>query len=329
MKLGLFSILTLILTMSFNVSALDDYRCVNSKAILSYVGENIPLGNSEYLDGEVLGRIFVTLDYDCQTRISPYTKATARIGLAHPTETIDSTVSGLKLRSLDFSNSIAGNPGTLVMMFTEAEHPTGRYNGSVRKAIFEVVKSGDISYENNKNGIQLWALGQFEMINYMWENHEPEYNDITFNQTISQTGTIPAYKASCDISHPSNITIPTLIKGVNEDVSIYFNISLNCTTNSLMENNIDLTVTPTNMNNSVLSQDKSTLIYNDGQVVTMNIFNNVGGSESPMLFSTKYQFNNDTQGNSFTIPMQANFKLGNNSDYGSFSFQTYISVHYN
>lgn len=326
MKIGLFLIFTL--AISFNSLALDDFRCINSNAKLSYEGVNIPLGDSEHLNGEVLGQIFVTLNYDCQTKTSQYSSATARIGITHPTETINSTVSGIKLRSLGFSQKVAGHKGTVVMEFTKAAHPTGRYAGTIRKAIFEVVKSGEVNYENNKNGIQLWASGEFKMLNYMWEGGSPEFYDIAFNQTFSQTDTIPVYNASCNITHPTNIDVPPLIPGVRTEVSSHFNIVLNCADKVVMQNNVQLTVNPVNTTGVTVSTDKTSLLYNSGgQVILMNIFNSVG-AETQMNFSTMYQFSNSSQGNSFTIPMRAKFLLGS-TGYGSFSFQTQISVQYN
>lgn len=316
------------LTISFNSLALEDYRCMNSNAKLSYEGVNIPLGDSDYLNGEVLGQIFVTLNYDCQTRTSKFSDATARIGITHPTETIDSTVSGIKLRSLDFSQNVAGHKGTMIMEFTEAAHPTGRYSGTMRKAIFEVVKSGQINYENNKDGIQLWASGEFKMLNYMWLGGSPEYYDIVFNQTSSQTSAIPVYNASCSITHPTNVELPALIPGTRTEVNSHFNVVLNCGNKAVMQNNVQLTVNPVNTTGVTLSQDKNSLLYNSGaQIILMSIFNSVG-TETQMAFSTMYQFSNSSQGSSFTIPMRAKFTLGS-IGYGSFSFQTQISVQYN
>ncbi|MGI9915890.1 hypothetical protein [Vibrio owensii] len=329
MKITLFLILAL--TISFNSLALDPYRCESSNAKLSYEGVDIPLGDSDYLNGEVLGQIFVTLTYRCQTQNSQFSNATARIGITHPTETIDSTVSGIKLRSLDFSQNVAGHKGTVIMEFTRAEHPTKEYAGTMKKAIFEVVKSGQINFENNKDGIQLWAAGEFKMLNYMWYGGAPEYYDIVFDQASSQTSSIPVYNASCNITHPTNIELPTLIPGTRDEVNSHFNVVLNCGNKAVMQNNIQLTVNPVNTTGVSLSADKSSLLYDFGdQVVSMNIFNSVG-TETPMLFSTMYQFNNSSQTNSFTIPMRAKFMLGftESIEYGSFSFQTQISVQYN
>jgi hypothetical protein len=327
----LYSLSILLLALSFNALALDNYRCENSDAKLSYEGVDIPLDNPNYLDGSVLGQVVVTLNYDCQTANTTYTSATGRIGIAYPTQTINSTTPGIKLRGRDFtSNSVSGRNGTVIMRFNNQQHPSGRYKGTVKKILFDVIKSGEVEYTQNKDGINLWGSGQFEIWNYLWLGGPPEYRDITFNKAHSQTNTIPVYLASCTISHPSSVVLPTLIKNVRHEVKSDFNIALNCPNKSVMENNITLNVTPANINNTTLSSDKSTLTYNDGKThVTMNIFNSVGGSKTQMFFSNKYQFVNDTESSSFIIPMHANFQVVPTSDYGDFTFQTQISVEYN
>jgi len=237
----LFFLPLLLVMLSFNVLALDNYRCTNSDAKLSYEGAEIPLDNSNYLDGSVLGQVFVTLNYDCKTLNTSYSSATGRIGIAYPTQTIDSTTPGIKLRGRDFAtNSVSGRNGTVIMMFDNRQHPTGRYQGTVKKVLFDVIKSGKIDYTQNKDGIKLWGSGQFEMWNYMWLGGPPEYRDVNFTESHSQTNTIPVYLASCTISHPSNVVIPNLIKNVQQEVNSDFNIILNCPNKSVMENNITL-----------------------------------------------------------------------------------------
>ncbi|GFO26375.1 ricin b lectin [Plakobranchus ocellatus] len=236
-----------------------------------------------------------------------------------------SNVEGIVLEGTFMVGGVAGVNNEII--FNQFKKPTYGNNqnisGTFNQPMFNVIKSGEIQ---NASSVTLNLATQYNLASFIYNTGGSAY---VSPSSVPNSQQIPVYNASCNVTHPTNVEVPALVKGVRDEVSSYFNIALNCADKSVMQNNVQLTVTPVNMTNVSLSLDKSSLLYNgNGQIVLMNIFNNLG-SESQMLFSTMYEFSNDAQGNSFTIPMRAKFQLGSSSGYGNFSFQTQITVRYN
>ncbi|MCY9872662.1 hypothetical protein [Vibrio barjaei] len=316
--------------------ALSNGECTFNNQKLTYTGVNLPSLNDIYKDGEVLGQLTLSASYSCKTyhvtNVGGNAGVVLQIGVLGARHSYlggnryKSNVSGITLES-SYVKQVAGynNELHLVRFSKPAYSNQQNVNGVLNLPIFDVIKSGKIS---SANSVSLNLNSPFYLTSHLYDSGDG-YGIFMSPNSVPNTAPIPVYNASCNVTHPTNVQVPALVKGVRDEVSSYFNIALNCADKSVMQNNVQLTVTPVNMTNVSLSSDKSTLLYNgNSQMVIMNIFNNLG-SESQMLFSTMYEFSNDSQGSSFTIPMRAKFQLGSSSGYGNFSFQTQITVRYN
>ncbi len=330
MNLSRFLILLLVFA-SKAALALNSGECTFTNQKLTYSGVNLPSSNEVYKDGEVLGQLILSTNYSCKTQSFTNNGVVLQVGTRGAAgsyigeKKFRSNVEGIVLEGTFMVGGVAGVNNEII--FNQFKKPTYGNNqnisGTFNQPMFNVIKSGEIQ---NASSVTLNLATQYNLASFIYNTGGSAY---VSPSSVPNSQQIPVYNASCNVAHPTNVEVPALVKGVRDEVSSYFNIALNCADKSVMQNNVQLTVTPVNMTNVSLSLDKSSLLYNgNGQIVLMNIFNNLG-SESQMLFSTMYEFSNDAQGNSFTIPMRAKFQLGSSSGYGNFSFQTQITVRYN
>lgn len=326
---------------SQSVYALSRGECDFSNVSVNYSGSDFPGNNSVYLDGEVLGVVNISLNYRCRTHPIANSNSPERsylfIGtrngnqntLGQDSGFMKSNTAGIGLKALSGGlNSLAGQSDNIILksfMVSEGYLPDTIYTGSINKPLFSVVKTGVIQTTNSS--VNLNTDVQLSLISSQF-NSGPSY--LYEKNVIPSTQSINIFNATCNISHPATVTVPSLVKSVREEVSSHFNVTLNCSNKAVMQNSIQLTVKPVDMTHVTLTGDKTSLLYSDGeQMVVMNIFNSVAGAETMMQFSTMYQFSNDSQGSSFTIPMRARFQLGSSSGYGNFRYQAQISVRYN
>lgn len=332
MKIIKLLLLLMPLLYGHKVFALSSGECTYSNQKLTYTGVNLPSSNDIYKDGEVLGQLVFSANYSCRTSSITNNSVVLQVGTRGAGNSFisngrfRSNVSGIVLES-KFSIGMAAsfNNELVIMQFKKPDYTNNQnLSGTFSQPLFDVIKSGEIS---DATSVTLNLANPFRLASFLY-NTSTNYSYFS-PTTIPDSGPIPVYNASCNVTHPTNVEVPALVKGVRDEVSSYFNIALNCVDKSVMQNNVQLTVTPVNMTNVTLSTDKGTLVYNgNNQMVIMNIFNNLG-AESQMLFSTMYEFSNDAQGSNFIIPMRAKFQLGSSSGYGNFSFQTQITVRYN
>ncbi|MGF1777067.1 hypothetical protein [Vibrio nomapromontoriensis] len=324
-------IILLLLSLSKGAFALSSGECTFTNQKLTYSGVNLPSSNEIYKNGEVLGQLVLSTNYTCKTHSITNNSVVLQVGTRGAAGSyisdnkFRSNVGGIVLEGTFMVGGVAGvNNEIIFYQFKKPSYGNNQdISGTFNQPLFNVIKSGEIT---NANSVALNLETQYKLASFIYNTGGSAYIS-TSNVPNSQQ--IPVYNASCSVTHPTSVEVPALVKGVRDEVSSYFNIALNCTDKSVMQNNVQLTVTPVNMSNLSLSADKSILLFNDNnQMVLMTIFNNIG-MESQMMFSTMYEFSNNTQGSSFTIPMRAQFQLGSSSGYGNFSFQTQISVRYN
>ncbi|MGR5298287.1 hypothetical protein ACPV5U_22385 [Vibrio mediterranei] len=321
----------LFLLISKSAFALSSGECTFSNQKVTYSGVDLPSSNDVYKDGEVLGQLILSVNYSCRTQTFVNQTVVLQVGTrgaaaSHISDKMfRSNVSGIELESIYNLGGVAGaNNEMVIHQFKTPTYSTNQnISGTYNQPIFNVIKSGEIQ---STSSVTLNLASSYNLASFIYNTGGSAFISPT---SVPNSQSIPVYNASCNVTHPTNVEVPALVKGVRDEVSSYFNVALNCADKSVMQNNVQLTVTPVNMANVSLSTDKSTLLYNgNSQMVIMNIFNNLG-AESQMLFSTMYEFSNDAQGSSFTIPMRAKFQLGSSSGYGNFSFQTQITVRYN
>ncbi|MFV8458432.1 hypothetical protein ACNO5M_25500 [Vibrio owensii] len=321
----------LLIMFTSDALALNSGECTFSNEKLSYSGVDLPSSNDIYLDGAILGQLVLSVDYSCKTFHKYNNGVALQVGTIGAGNNFirygryRSNVSGIVLESKLSIIPVATHANEiLIYRFYEPTYGLNQtIQGTFSQPLFDVIKIGEI---NSTTSVKLNLERPFKLAAFVW-NTSTNDSYISPNNVLD-TDSIPVYNASCSITHPTNVEVPALIPNIRHEVSSYFNVVLNCANKVVMQNNIQLTVNPVNTTGVSLSADKSSLLYDfGGQVVSMNIFNSVG-TETPMLFSTMYQFNNSSQTNSFTIPMRAKFILGS-TEYGSFSFQTQLSVRYN
>ncbi|MGD8234014.1 hypothetical protein [Vibrio sp. TRT 1302] len=322
-KLSLFSILLLLtVSTSFSALALEEGECIFTNLKLDYVGASFPGANDIYLDGDVLGTMYIKFDFECHASTYQGIIGTYGAGASYTgaNRIYRSNIDGIILKSNFSVNKFGGQAGEFAI-----HNVGGGYQwGTSNIATFQVIKSGTIS--NASTSVNLNLEHPFRIASSVFWDLKPVY---PHHSDMDSTDDIPVYNASCDITHPSIVEVPRLIPLQNNEVSSRFNIVLNCSNSSVMQNNIELTVNPVMTAGVTLSSDSQSLLYNSGgRIVSMNIFNSVG-AETQMKFSTMYQFSNSSGGSSFTIPMRAHFSLGSGSGYGDYSFQALLSVQYN
>ncbi|MET2851950.1 hypothetical protein ABXV24_08680 [Vibrio owensii] len=311
--------------------ALNSGECTFSNQKLSYSGVDLPSSNDIYLDGAVLGQLVLSTNYSCKTSSITNNNVVLQIGTRGAGNSFisgtryRSNVSGIVLESKHTINMVASfNNELQIHRFSKPTYTNNQnISGTFSQPLFDVIKSGEIS---STTSVKLNLDRPFRLAAFIWNTSTD--NSYFSATNVPDTDSIPVYNASCSITHPTNVEVPALIPNVRNEVSSYFNVVLNCASKAVMQNNIQLTVTPVSTTGVSLSGDKSSLLYNSGgQIILMNIFNSVG-TETQMDFSTMYQFSNSSQSSSFTIPMRARFMLGS-TGYGNFSFQTQLSVRYN
>ncbi|AYV23366.1 hypothetical protein [Vibrio mediterranei] len=334
MKLIKFVLFSLSLFFSYYTYALNSGECTYSNQKLTYSGVNLPSSNDVYKDGEVLGQLILSTNYSCKTNSITNNSVVLQVGTrgagnSHiSAKRYNSNVAGIVLeakftvaQAASFSNEV------IFKQFKKPQYSNNQnVSGTFNQPLFDVIKSGEIS---NATSVTLNLQNPFRLVSFIYNTATT--GGVYFSPTnVPDTAPIPVYNASCSVTHPTNVQVPALVKGIRDEVSSYFNIVLNCVDKSVMQNNVQLTVTPVNMTNVTMTGDKTTLVFNDrNQMVLMNIFNSVNSTEAMMQFSTMYPFSNSSQGSSFTIPMRAKFQLGSSSGYGNFSFQTQVAVRYN
>ena len=330
------SLLFLLFFLSKHSFATATGECTFSNQKLSYSGANLPSWNEEYRNGEVLGKITLSANYNCRSyqAISYYSRNVLEIGSLDARHSylgsnrFESNVEGIVFES-SYVRSNNGQPNELHLIgFNQNDGYTTyhRISGTLNVPLFDVIKSGKIIADTS---VSLNLNQPFYLATHFQSTTSayPSYKD---SISIPDTLPVPVYNSSCNLTYPPNVTIPPLSKGRADEVNTLFDITLNCDSPSMLQNNVQLTVTPINMESVTLQGDKSSLLFVEGGVaVSMKMFTNVEGTEEMIKFSTMYEFNNGNGGNSFTFPMRAQFQIEPSSNYGNFNFSTQILVGYN